>query len=215
MKAGWLLFAALVSSGCTVVVGDGSYQVQQTVASDGGGTPACPLGGGASACHQCIAAQCCAQSNACSADADCTSLLSCEASCADAACQSRCQATYPGGVGPFQDFLGCVTGRCAVCGQAGVGDACTSSSNTCAPGLTCGGAFCTRSCSGDADCAGAYDDGKNQSGGANVCALDASQATVCFPTCATSADCAHLPGTSCVSDSVAAGGTGQVCGTGS
>lgn len=213
MKAAAIVFAALLAAGCNVVVGDGSYQVQQAAGASDGGPPVCTAGDGASACHQCLAEQCCAEQSACTGD--CESLASCESTCTDNTCISQCEGSYPDGVATLQAYLGCSTANCSSCSQAGIGDPCSTSNDTCAPGLICNGTICTQYCSSDADCAGAYDDGKNGAGTANVCAVNGSNESICFPGCTTTADCARVSGTTCVNDTLSGGGTGMVCATGS
>jgi hypothetical protein len=208
VKRAWGIVLAVLLGGCTVVVGDGTYHVSSASSS-----PTCSPPSGASACHQCTASSCCAPSTACDADAECTALVACEARCTASTCITDCETTHAGGVSLFRAYFDCLSGSCPICAQSGVGDPCTTDASNCAPGLTCNGLYCTRGCVGDSDCAGAFDDGLNGSGGANVCAINGQKAAVCFPGCSSSKDCATYDGTTCVSDTASVSGSVQVCAT--
>ncbi|MCB9556243.1 MAG: hypothetical protein H6707_09090 [Deltaproteobacteria bacterium] len=104
-------------------------------------------------------------------------------------CNDSCQAAgfgAPSGCGfdssASQDRCHCWLGQ--------LGDPCSQGSH-CRQGVCIAQTFCTQVCSNDSEC------GTNSNGRLNVCEATSGGTKACFPTCSSSADCAHLPSTTC------------------
>lgn len=114
----------LASSCVAGTCADGMTACARTQASNcSAGTPIVVFGGGGgatttqSACDACIRTSCAAAQQACTVNAACVSLESCDAQCAtDEACRTRCYDTHALGVADLQNLDVCVESAC--------GDAC-------------------------------------------------------------------------------------------
>jgi hypothetical protein len=223
------VFCAAPAVGCTLVVGDGQYEVGGDAGTDaamaaaldtgalpqpdtGGGGPTCTPKTGASECSKCQDTSCCAVLTTCAQNAECVALVKCEGNCGDSSCIADCQTQHAAGKADLAAYSSCVSGSCPVCSQEGVGDPCTADSDCPSP-LTCSGLWCTKSCAGDPDCAGAFDNGQNRYSGTNTCAVNKLKAAICFPACTSDADCAPYAGTTCVSDPTPNNGVTHICAT--
>ncbi len=73
----------------------------------------CGNGPAATVCDACVDKSCCAESLACSANASCLALESCDASClGDQDCRERCYEASPGGALVLQALDTCVANAC-------------------------------------------------------------------------------------------------------
>jgi len=177
----------------------------------GGG---CSVSAAESQCNQCAGTDCCASLETCAQSTSCQNLLSCVGSCATQSCQAACEQQFNGAASTtYQALLRCITSKCAVCGELGVGDPCSVSGATCNAGLTCGGLWCTRSCTKASDCTGLGANGGNFTGNAGAC-RHVTSGDFCFPGCAGDNDCADFPGTYCVQTTAIDGSSVSVCAAG-
>ena len=223
-----LVVLALIPSGCMLITSPGDFTQNDSVTKttttpdagkDAGKHPtkdsgsdapsACADLVGESTCATCVANSCCDSYNACENDNACVALLDC------ATGDSSCINDNQSGQAHANALNDCLTNQCPICSEAGIGDPCGTGGVTCATGLTCTGLWCTKSCAGDSDCAGIYMNGENASGGENRCAINGENAAVCFPGCATTADCGSNTGTTCLEYTASVTGTTDVCATSS
>jgi hypothetical protein len=114
------------------------------------------------------------------------------------ACIASCNQTYPASVTMLDEIQSCLTLKCLVCSESGIGDPCGPGANPCVTGLTCNGLWCTKGCLSASDCVGIGPNGGNFTGETNECISTAS-GDVCTPGCAVNgnADCADFPNTFC------------------
>jgi len=194
---------------CGVSSGGGSS------GGSGGDGGACASYADASACDACAGASCCTELTACSNSTPCTDLYNCETACAGSpACNSACQNQSPTGLSTLNLLFDCLSSRCPVCAQSGVGDPCSPGYPPCESGLTCNGDWCTKTCVHSTDCAGIGTAGTNLLGEANSCMI-LSGGYFCSPGCEGSAThCAYFPSTYCqMSTTSADNQTVSVCAT--
>jgi hypothetical protein len=179
---------------------------------DGG---ACTVSSTQSQCNQCQGTTCCSQLDTCGASTPCQNVIECVDACSTASCQAGCPQQFPGeGATLYQSLLQCVTNRCTVCAQLGVGDPCWDTTTACNAGFTCGGQWCTKTCSASSQCTGLGANGGNYTGNPNVC-RHISAGDYCFPGCASDADCSGFPtGTYCVQTTAIDGTSVAVCAAG-
>jgi hypothetical protein len=217
-RAGVLVLVVVASGLATLVLQEGCMLITSpgdfTIVGEGGAPH--PDGGRVDAdvcsnamnptpCTTCLSTKCCNVFSACQASAACVALSDC------ATGDTSCEKDNTGGADDLKVLTACAERDCVICSESGIGDPCGSSGATCGPGLTCTGLWCTKSCAGDPDCAGAFQSGENGSGGQNRCALNAENAAVCFPGCATVSDCSAFPGTSCAEATAPDGDATNVC----
>jgi hypothetical protein len=182
-----------------------------SVSENDDGSSGCMVNPMDSLCAQCANASCCAQLGACYASADCQNLMNCELNCGNNACTNGCQQQFPHSVTSLDALTLCVTIKCSVCNQSGVGDPCVAQAGACNPGLSCGGLWCTRTCAGASDCTGLGPNGGNELGRENECVRSAANGDMCFAGCMTDSDCAAFPGTYCLSTTSADGLSIMIC----
>jgi hypothetical protein len=198
---------ALDDASCATPVSGGG----QLGSDNDAASTVCSAGSSASQCDVCANANCCGSLTACAALADCNNLLSCVMGCAGAsACVDACDQSYSNSVTALDAIDSCLTQKCAVCTESGVGDPCTPGASTCIAGLTCSSLWCTKPCAHGSDCAGIGPDSGNFTGEPNAC-MATSGGVLCTPGCATNADCGDFPGTFCVSTTSFDGLTVSVC----
>jgi hypothetical protein len=170
----------------------------------------CEVSASDSLCNQCAYSDCCSFISACFATADYTNLSNCIAGCQDnLPCVGSCESTYPQGMGAYDAIGSCVTTKCAVCGEASVGDPCGAVS--CVAPLSCDGRYCTKACARSSDCTGIGAGGGNVGGTNNVCVFVPSAGDTCVPECVAESDCTAFPGTYCESTTAIDGSPVQIC----
>jgi hypothetical protein len=184
---------------CSVSTGSGGSS-----GGSGADSGVCAAYADASACDACAASSCCSELTTCLDDTACANLDSCETSCdGTTACITACQNQYPTGVSDLTLLFDCLSDRCTVCAQSGVGDPCRAPFPPCATGLTCNGDWCTETCVHSSQCTGFGTNGENGLGETNSCMITSS-GYFCAPGCAVSpSDCDDFPGTYCVSTTTA------------
>lgn len=64
-------------------------------------------------CGECADANCATEDATCASNADCLSLFECLMGCADEACGTTCQETYPNGLADLEAYLNCEDLYCA------------------------------------------------------------------------------------------------------
>ncbi|APR86577.1 Hypothetical protein A7982_11926 [Minicystis rosea] len=135
-------------------MGVGDYQVGD---ADGGTTKRCGFSFATAACASCIESTCCADAEACQADATCAPLHACITACdvADAACRNDCRAKHPVGDNAAAAKLdrcmsesGSCGGACSTCG--GLADWYADGCSTCVKSICCDKA---KACADDEACA--------------------------------------------------------------
>jgi hypothetical protein len=220
---GLLVIAACSSSSQPPVEGNCTGKNCSNGGSGGGGTGsgsagsdaggACSVSSTESQCDQCAGTDCCADLDTCGQSTTCENLLACWDDCGTASCQASCKEQYASVAATFDALLECLSDRCPVCNELGVGDPCSASGTTCIAGLTCGGLWCTKACSQVSDCTGLGANGGNITGNASVCKHILS-GNYCFPGCASDSDCTDFPGTYCVQTTAVNGASVAVCATG-
>jgi hypothetical protein len=188
--------------------GSGSGSASSDAGDDAAG--ACGVSSAQSQCDQCAGNECCSDLETCGNNLTCENLLSCWQYCATASCQTSCKQQYPTAVSTFDALLSCLSDRCTVCSELGVGDPCSTSGTACNAGLTCGGLFCTRICLQASDCTGLGANGGNILGNASVC-KHITSGNYCFPGCASDSDCSDFPGTYCVQTTAINGAAVSIC----
>ncbi|MEZ4224259.1 MAG: hypothetical protein R3B13_25140 [Polyangiaceae bacterium] len=94
------------------------------------------------------------------------------------------------------------------CEKGGIGDIC-GADEQCLSG-ECSG-WCSKDCEVWQDCDGKYSSGSNVNGFFNTCVATNAGSKRCFPRCATSADCADYPGTTCKDVTTTTNITQKVC----
>lgn len=182
-----------VSTGGGVGGGDGSVEEMES------GVGVCNAGSSASRCDVCAYASCCAQLMTCEDSGQCHGLLNCVMGCASSACIDGCNQAYPESVTSSLDtFESCVTLKCPICSESGVGDPCGPGGNACVAGLACNGLWCTKGCVQTSDCIGIGPNGGNFTGYPSAC-IASTQGDLCTPGCGTTADCSDLPNSLCLS----------------
>jgi hypothetical protein len=204
MVLGLVAVACSSSAGRPAELSDCVGCFTPTVAAGGGGPTvdsgenSCGVSADDSLCNQCAGADCCPDLSACLASTDCQNLWSCETSCSgQSSCVGGCQQQYPNSVALFQALGACVTQKCTVCSELGVGDPCEPGGVACNAGLSCGGLWCTKDCARASDCLGLGAAGGNVLNEESACVRTSSSQGVCFPGCETDADCTDFPGTYC------------------
>jgi len=194
-------------SGCSPpVVGGGS----SGGGNESGADTACGSSSGESQCDQCANASCCGPLSACDESTVCQNLFRCESGCTSSACVTRCQQQFPSGVGALDSLESCLSLKCAVCSESGVGDPCSPGYFPCVSGLTCNGSWCTKACSRSSDCGGLGSNGGNALGFSNAC-VHTGSGDVCVPGCTANADCAAFASTYCLSTTSYDGLSVSVC----
>jgi hypothetical protein len=182
--------------------------------SSGGGdgsAGSCTVNAGDSQCDQCAETSCCAELQKCAGLEACANLESCEDDCNDVgACLSACQQQYPTGVSTLRDLDACVTDKCVVCDESGVGDPCGSIYAPCEVGLGCNGSWCTKGCVRSTDCAGLGAGGTSSLGVPNVC-MTTPNGDVCTPSCGAGGICSDFASTFCLATTAADGTAVSVC----
>jgi hypothetical protein len=159
----------------------------------GGGTGgACTVNASDAQCTQCADTNCCTSFSVCGPMTACGILLGCEQSCdGAAACIDSCVSVNMTAVPALNTLEACVEAKCPVCNEFGTGDPC-GQGQTCNPGLSCSGLWCTKACVRSTDCAGLGVSGGNTLGLPNACI-----AGQCSPGCAADTDCSDFPGSFC------------------
>src|SRR5277367_5717686 len=119
--------------------------------SDDGG--ACSVSSSLSQCDQCAGTDCCADLDSCGSSTACENVLSCAAECLTASCQMTCEQQVGGtGATLFEKLVSCLSTKCPVCAELGVGDPCGATTATCNAGLTCEGLWCSKLCTASSQC---------------------------------------------------------------
>jgi hypothetical protein len=192
--------------GCTVSPGGGGGS-----SSDDGSTTTCGVSADDSMCTLCAGESCCAGLSTCFGNAGCQNLLNCEESCGGfASCVTACEDQFAASLTAFDELETCLTTRCPVCSQAGVGDPCIPGETACNAGLVCQRSWCTKACVGSTGCTGLGAGGGNALGLPNAC-IATTSGDICFPGCASDSDCAEFPGTYCFATTAIEGAGLQVC----
>lgn len=188
--------------GCTPPPDGGPCSPTTGSGSSGGDTSdsgVCSAYATGTACDACAGASCCLELQTCLDTLACANLDSCETGCETTACLTACQNKYPTGVADLTSLFDCLTVRCLVCAQSGIGDPCRPPYPACETGLTCNGDWCTKACVHSSDCTGIGAGGNNGLGEPNSCMIT-STGYLCAPGCSVSSlDCEDFPGTYCVS----------------
>jgi hypothetical protein len=198
-----------VSCPAPVVAGGGGGGSGADSGAAGGACSVSPLD---SQCTQCANGSCCSAYLACADDVDCQNLSSCEENCGGAsACISACEGQSPKGIDTLTTLSDCVTVKCPVCTQSGVGDPCDGAASVCNAGLSCPGLWCTKACARSSDCVGLGADGGNALNLPNACIESAASGETCTPGCAVDADCVDFPGTFCFATTSVDGLSVHVC----
>jgi hypothetical protein len=174
---------------------------------EAGPATACATDAG-SACDECAAADCCSEFTTCEQNTNCASLLNCEVNCTTSSCFTTCQNQFPLGTGDLQIYSSCLSARCPVCNESGVGDPCSTGFAGCETGLTCSnGLWCTKTCAQVSDCAGLGAGGVNSLGYANTCV-----GGLCVPECTSNeTGCQDFPGSFCATATTIANTSQLVC----
>lgn len=229
LALGLVLVAACSSSSMPPALGDctgdggcgRSSSGGSTGSSSGGGAGGDDASGGAcsvtsslSQCNQCVGNDCCADLQTCQSSTTCENLLACLDACTTQACQTTCLQKYNGqATTTYQALVACYSQRCPVCNELGTGDPCGASNVACNAGLTCGGLWCTRSCTKASDCTGLGANGGNFTGNPGAC-RHLTTGDFCFPGCTGDGDCTDFPGTYCILTTALDGSTVSVCAAG-
>jgi hypothetical protein len=219
------LLLALGSSlqlGCTLITSPSDFSIAPEMglilpdAGDSGAAVesglifACSAKPRATPCSLCLMAKCADQADTCFGDVTCLSYLGCSG-------VASCQTAFSGGEPAADAVQMCESANCPSCLQTdstvggGVGDPCDALGQ-CTVGLTCAGAFCSKTCASDFDCEGTGTSGENCSGQANRCALNEFKVPICFPGCAVDSDCTNYPGSRCSDDPDISSQSTRVCG---
>jgi hypothetical protein len=182
------------------------------------GASGCSAGPSASQCQACVSANCCAYLNACTASTECSNLLSCVLACAGAgvsACIDGCNGRYQGSVTALNDVESCLTLKCPICSESGIGDPCAPGVDACISGLTCNDFWCTSPdrCTKGSDCLGIGPNGGNDLGFANEC-IAIGSGNFCTPSCVIDTESSGcVSGTFCHTTTSVDGLTVSVCAT--
>jgi hypothetical protein len=178
-----------------------------------GGSSLCNAGPSASQCETCASANCCTPLSTCTSSGPCNNLLSCVMGCAGvSACIEGCDQTYPESVPTLDALDTCLTLKCVICAESGVGDPCTLGANTCIADLTCSTLGCSKACVHSSDCGGIGPNDGNFTGQPNAC-ISTAHGDFCTPGCATNDDCASFTDTFCATTTSADSLAVSVCST--
>jgi hypothetical protein len=182
--------------------------------SSGGGdgsAGSCSVNAGDSECDQCASGSCCTELQNCANLPACQNLVSCEDSCNDVgSCLTACQQDFSTGVSTLQAFDTCLSSRCLVCNESGVGDPCSSQFPPCVAGLSCNGSWCTKACARSTDCAGLGTGGASSLGTPNVC-MAGTSGDLCTPGCGAGGVCTDFVSTYCLATTAVDGTAVSVC----